>query len=192
MPNVQSDDPWNLLLQFICALFGAGLGAYIASRYTKKGEIDAMSASIDKVVEQAKATASAVEQIRTELSGGLWERQMRWRMKERIYVQLLESVDVVAVAYASALHRARTGVYATPEELIDIPTDSTRRLRSAMVRARIFTNPRVIEAWERAAEGDREFFGRNRPIADRLKANLDSYSRLLEELSELAKEDLAL
>src|SRR5215831_14476314 len=97
----------------------AVVGAYIGGRWHEKGRIDAIAASLTKVIEQEKAKAESVEhgknlarkedlenivaevraitatqkEIEAKISGDAWRRQWILDHKREFYVDLLKLIS---------------------------------------------------------------------------------------------------
>lgn len=98
-----------LLMQFAGTIVGAGIGAYVAARWSKSGELTAIKKNFQDILEQQKSTTREIEAIKQEVAGGLWEQQARWTAKKEAYVQLLDALDQICVHYRMLHFLATSG-----------------------------------------------------------------------------------
>src|SRR5262245_32799384 len=75
---------------FVVALV-AGIGAYFGSYLRQKGKNLATKEDIDLV-------GRKIEEIKTEIAGGLWVAQSRWTFRAEVYKNLFESIGDTASA----------------------------------------------------------------------------------------------
>jgi hypothetical protein len=106
-------------------LLGAVVRPYVSAYSTKKGENLATHEDIDKLVNQVKAITITTEEIKAEISTGLWDRQRRWGMKREVLfeaVKRLAEIDDALLSASIALKedRKRQGLQkaqgSSPEE----------------------------------------------------------------------------
>jgi hypothetical protein len=69
----------------------AGLAAYGGSYLQAKGHRRAIEETLDEIERRA-------EEMKAEVSGGLWLRQKRWNLRRQLYSQLLTALDEVDYA----------------------------------------------------------------------------------------------
>lgn len=155
----------NLATLFGVALV-AGVGAYFGTYLREKGKNLATKEDIQVLTRKT-------EEIRTELSGGLWLEQRRWDMKRELYSVLLEGFDdldynlaVMAGARKDAATATAAGdqsrsvqfdeLYETAREQAKIATRSIRRARA--VGALFLSEPAqsaltdMVTSWTSALE----------------------------------------
>jgi len=60
----------------------------------EKGKNLATHEDIQKLIAQIQKTTEATEQIKAQISGGLWEQQNRWTFKRDLYIRLLENLGI--------------------------------------------------------------------------------------------------
>lgn len=67
------------------------------------------------------------------------------------------------------------------------PANVHQKFRTALTIGMIFGDDRLQKAWDEAAGADREFFGQNKPIGERMKVLRDAYMKFLDTALVLAK-----
>lgn len=68
----------------------AGAAAYFGTYLAEKAKQKATKEAIDELLEQARKTTLATEEIKTTLAGGMWVGQERWKLKRDVYTGLLQ------------------------------------------------------------------------------------------------------
>jgi hypothetical protein len=89
----------------VLVLITSGVGAYLGTYLREKGRNVATKEDIAEITEK-------VEQVRVQLTGGLWVDQERWKFKRDLYRELLEALyamnsamfRLVAVGSGEAAH----------------------------------------------------------------------------------------
>lgn len=78
----------------IAFIIGAVLRPFLTGYSTKKGENLATREDIANVVKQVEAVTRTTEEIKAEVSAGIWDRQKQWEMKRDV---LFEASKVLAL-----------------------------------------------------------------------------------------------
>src|SRR5215472_597637 len=78
----------------IALIIGAVLRPFVTGYSTKKGENLATREDIANVVKQVEAVTRTTEEIKAEVSAGIWDRQKQWEMKRDV---LFEASKVLAL-----------------------------------------------------------------------------------------------
>ena len=172
---------WDVLL-----LVALNIVFWIAASFLKpylgrKGENLATHEDLQDLVDQVKATTTATESIKSELSGRLWVSQERWKLKTDVYVSLL-----------SMLHRlmdeAGKGISAAAAGNIPIVThqDITTELRRIFVLVQI-VSPHVVDALQGLRSVERRPGVDDKAYFERMH---DMYQTIYFQVATLAREDL--
>lgn len=82
-------NPWVLAL---VPLISAGVGAYLGAYLNEKGKNFARREDIDKITAEVQAVTRTTEEIKADISGGLWDRQKQWEMKKEVLFEASKSV----------------------------------------------------------------------------------------------------
>jgi hypothetical protein len=77
----------------VLVVASSAIGGYWGAYAKKKGENTATREDIGALVDQVKAVTKATEEIKTEISGGLWDRQKRWEIKREVLFELVRRVS---------------------------------------------------------------------------------------------------
>lgn len=83
--------------------------SYLESHAAKKGEIDAIEGSLEKVVRHLETQTTAVQAIEAKFSGQLWNEQERWNLKRDCYIGLVEYWSSLAEAFRIGLATSPNG-----------------------------------------------------------------------------------
>jgi hypothetical protein len=87
----------NEYLNILLLPIGVGVGWFLKSYLSEKGKNLATKEDIDRIVRKT-------EEIKAEISGGLWEKQNRWTFKRDVYVRLLNGLGDAASAVRQLLY----------------------------------------------------------------------------------------
>jgi hypothetical protein len=207
MPVQLQTMDWTVLVIAVVA----AIGAYIGGRWREQGRIDAITNSIAKVVEQETAKAFAQEkgkqdaisanlhnldlqmrtltttqeQIKSQISGELWERQWRLNQKRDAYANLLIALSRLADVHLKAgVHILRGGHLESDYK--DPIHNALAELRRAGAVADVFCTPEAMSALK-------DVFS---PPSSNEEHKLDEYTHTLGEaldrISVECKRDLGL
>lgn len=80
-------EEWGLLILIL--FVGAALSAYIGAFFAKRGEIKAISRSLDTILAETKALTVATGTINSNLSRLDWVEQRKWEIKQKYYWGLI-------------------------------------------------------------------------------------------------------
>ncbi len=83
---------WESIGLLLGPFVTAGLGSYFGAYLKRKGENLATHEDMNRLVEQVEATTRATEEIKSQVSGKLWETQERWKLKKDVYVRLIKGL----------------------------------------------------------------------------------------------------
>src|SRR5579862_3362214 len=93
-----------LVLWALGVLAAAFLGSWLGAYMKKKGENFATREDLQDVVEQVKAVTRTAEEIKSEIAGGLWDRQKQWELRRDTLFELAkcltESDDAITKMYS--------------------------------------------------------------------------------------------
>jgi hypothetical protein len=103
--------PWVLAL---VPLISAGVGAYLGAYLNEKAKNFARREDIDKITAEVQAVTRTTEEIKADISGGLWDRQKQWEMKKEVLCEASKSVAsieerIVRVQAVLAAAKGRIG-----------------------------------------------------------------------------------
>lgn len=96
----------GFLTLFVGFFFGLVVFPYLRAYAAKRGENLATRDDMDKLEKQVAAVTRITEEIKTEISTGLWDRQRRWDMKREVIFQAakrLSEVDDALLASTSLI-----------------------------------------------------------------------------------------
>jgi hypothetical protein len=82
-------------------LLGAVFRPFLTKYSEKKAENIATHEDINKLVEQVRAVTKTTEDIKAEISSGLWDRQKRWEMKREVLFEAAKNLAEVEDALFS-------------------------------------------------------------------------------------------
>lgn len=135
-------------------LLGAVLRPFLTKYSEKKGENLATHEDISTLVDQVRAVTKATEDIKAEISTGLWDRQRRWDMKrEVIFVaaKRLSEIDDALLSYSVLLKEDRqmqqvwkSRVVTSHEEKLTWAETKHARLQKWTVASTNFDETRVF------------------------------------------------
>ena len=74
------------------SVIGSVIVAYLVAYAQKKAENYATKEDFNELLRQVKETTKTTEEIKAEISGGLWVDQQRWQMRKDLYLGLLENL----------------------------------------------------------------------------------------------------
>lgn len=80
---------WSYVFMTVIVLLGSYLSAYLK----KRGEHYATRQDMNNILLQLKNTTRVAEQIRGEISKGVWVEQNRWNLKREFYTILLDNLN---------------------------------------------------------------------------------------------------
>jgi hypothetical protein len=80
---------------------GGWVGAYYGSYWKEKGKQAATHEDLENVVKEVRAVTKTAEEIKAEISGGLWDKQKRWEMKREVLFQAAKRIAEVDDALLS-------------------------------------------------------------------------------------------
>ena len=80
---------WDVLLLVALNLLFWIAASFLKPYLGRKGENLATHEDLQDLVDQVKATTTATEGIKSDLSGRLWVSQEGWKLKTDVYVSLL-------------------------------------------------------------------------------------------------------
>jgi len=66
----------------------------------RKGENLATHKDLDKLVKQMEAVTETQENIKAEISGGLWDRQEQWKLKRDAVLEAIRSIAAIKESLA--------------------------------------------------------------------------------------------
>jgi hypothetical protein len=154
---------------FILSAIGAGIGSYLTAYLKRKGENLATHEDIEKLVNQVRATTEATENIRTALTGTLWESQERWKMKSEMYLSFVRNLRFcekywLDIVYAREHYEQGTRALEDAIVRIEYRNDALRQARTNIDDAdgvASIINPRLNETistlWREVEEVDISF-----------------------------------
>lgn len=175
----------NLATLFVVGLI-AGVGAYFGSYLREKGK--------------NLATHEDTEDIKAEITGGLWERQTRWAFKRDLYVAILEGLQEAWVAYrrmetllkqALPTDDSDALIKRLNDEMKDEFAAARSKLQKAVAVARIFLTAdaiTAINAYEREDASAADTPG----LFEMMKARRQALERAGAVIVEIARKDLHL
>jgi hypothetical protein len=79
----------------VLVVASSALGGYWGAYAKKKGENMATHEDIGNLVEQVQAVTKATEEIKSEISGGLWDRQKRWELRRDALFELTKRLGLL-------------------------------------------------------------------------------------------------
>jgi hypothetical protein len=160
--------------------------------------IKARDERLDKILKEVEAVTRTQEQIKSELSGDLWQRQTVWNQKKELYGELLKTANGLLDKFVSLrrereIHdKAQNGeVKEAAARQVSGLLDELLQLKPAFINAHmlalIFTNDECIAALSTFTA--RPPFGY--PITlERITAECEATRRLVSGLVTAAKKDL--
>jgi len=79
-------------LVVILSFIATGFGAYFAGYLRKKGKNLATHEDIENLKDQVAAVTKTTEQIKAEISEGVWNRQKRWELKRDVVFDAVKNL----------------------------------------------------------------------------------------------------
>ena len=80
---------WSIwLLAFVVFVAGVFIKSYVSSR----SKTYATKQDLDEITRQLRHTTKITEEIKADISKGVWLQQQVWEFKKQIYTQLLENI----------------------------------------------------------------------------------------------------
>jgi hypothetical protein len=73
----------------VVAGFSGWLGAYFSAYWKKKGEQAATHDDLENVLKEVRAVTKTTEEIKADISAGLWDRQKRWEIKREVLFEVV-------------------------------------------------------------------------------------------------------
>lgn len=118
----------------LVAGIGSWVGAYYGGYWKKKGEQAATHEDLQNVVKEVRAVTKTTEEIKAEISGGLWDRQKRWEMRREAVFEMTRKIAGVDDALTS-LHSMYQyyAALAETQQLVD-STAKAKDLRDVSVK----------------------------------------------------------
>jgi hypothetical protein len=77
----------------LVAGIGGWVGAYYGAYWKKKGEQAATHEDLENLVKEVQAVTKTTEEIKSEISGGLWDRQKQWELKRDVMFEAAKTVS---------------------------------------------------------------------------------------------------
>ncbi len=122
------------------------MGAYLK----KRGENYAIRQDMGNILLQLKNTTTVAEQIRGEISKGIWVEQNRWNLKREYYTVLLDSLnravdaidEIIEIESGENPQNGQGHEY----ELWKQISESTRKIHEAIGPARLFLGDEAVAA----------------------------------------------
>lgn len=79
----------------VLVVASSALGGYWGAYAKKKGENTATHEDIGNLLEQVQAVTKATEEIKSEISGGLWDRQKLWELRRDTIFELTKRLGLL-------------------------------------------------------------------------------------------------
>lgn len=91
------------------ALGTAFLGSFLGTYLKKKAENVATREDLQDVVKQVQAVTRTAEEIKSEIAGGLWDRQKSWELKKEVLYEGAKRISAAQVALVDLHSTHETG-----------------------------------------------------------------------------------
>jgi len=109
----------------VVAGLGGWVGAYYGAYWKKKGEQAATHEDLENVTKEVRAITKTTEQIKAEISAGLWDRQKRWELKRDVLLELTKKSgdlrDIFTKFYS--ISKTNSANKPLPDERIQLQLD---------------------------------------------------------------------
>lgn len=103
------------LLPFLGTTLGLWFASFVKSHGGKTGELRAIQDNLREVLAQLQVTTKTVEDVKREVTGGLWLDQQRWQLRKDVYVPLLMHLDRLKKGVSLAVSKGRS-----PEQRVEV------------------------------------------------------------------------
>lgn len=101
--------PTDRILEFTLTAIAAGLGAYLGAYLKAKAERQVIREEFAEILQQLDKTVRLTEQIKTQVSGGFWLAQEKWKLRRDLYLALLHNIESAAMALGQAMATVAQG-----------------------------------------------------------------------------------
>jgi hypothetical protein len=112
----------GFLTLFVGFFFGLVVFPYLRAYAAKRGENLATHDDMDKLERQVAAITRITEEIKTEISTGLWDRQRRWYMKREVIFQAAKRLSEVDDALLASSVVLKADLVKQAEWKLEAPT----------------------------------------------------------------------
>lgn len=143
------------LISVLAGAVGGALGAYLK----QQAESLARAHSFDQLLDELRKTTALAEEIKTEVSHGVWLRQKAWEKRHEVYSAIVRHLS--ALDYQFRIHTDESGVIeASPRLLdeVDKRVGAVRDLQSDLAIHGSESARKVMDAlgtaWNAAVMGD--------------------------------------
>ena len=85
---------WDDVMELLSIGLVAGIGAYFGSYLKTKGKNLATREDVDGVVEEVKRVTRTTEEIKADISKGVWDRQKYWELKRDILYEVAQKAGI--------------------------------------------------------------------------------------------------
>lgn len=186
--------PWGWIsfgaTWLLIAAVKVGWVPFFSAYVSEKGRRLATRQDIENVITEVRRVTSETEQIKAQISGDLWNRQMQWNQKRDVYGSLLGLVSEMQTEYVKLHSMYSGGITILPAREMNAPFDRlvelARDFRKAAALASIFAGSEANEAIQRYIESDASA---GKP-SERAAKGLMNLEQLRTQLISAAKQDL--